>query len=544
MKETLRKLITEAAEKLDYPETDFLIERPKQPEHGNYSSNIALTLTKSLRRNPMEIAGELVKELEYDSSVILDVEVAPPGFINFFLTHDYFRDRLRAIHAAGKEYGKHQPDQRPTVLVEFVSANPTGPLNIGHGRQAVLGDTIANLLEWNGYDVTREYYYNDAGRQMRVLAESVRSRYHEVVGGEEFPFPEDGYQGEYIQDIAGELADEYSDTLLEEEDESKFLEAAEDAVFRDIQSTLDRLGITFDSFYNEQSVYDAGTLDWVLERFSAKGYSYEEDDAVWFKSTEFGLDQDRVMVKSSGEPTYRLPDIAYHTTKIERGFDRIIDLFGADHHAAFPDVLAGLKALGYSTENIEVYLHQFVTLMREGKKVKMSTRKANYVTLDELLDSVGSDVVRYFFNMRTMNSHLNFDLDLALKQSEENPVFYLQYAHARICSIFKKMRNRGMEFPDEGPDLSLLREDEEIGLMEKMEEFPEVVESCGDNPEPLHLCNYLQDLATALHKFYTEHWVLTDDAPLSHARLYLIEGARIILENGLTILGIDAPEKM
>lgn len=543
MREQLHEIIARTVDNLEYPQTDFLIERPRQPEHGNYSSNVALTLTQELQRNPMDIAGEIVEELEYESSDILHVEVAKPGFINFFLTHDYFRNQLQLIHESGGNYGRKSRDPRPMALIEFVSANPTGPLNIGHGRQAVLGDTIANILEWNGYDVTREYYYNDAGRQMRVLAQSVRSRYHELLDSD-FPFPEDGYEGEYIREIAQRLIDEYDDTLLAEEDDAKFLEAAESAVFEDIRSTLERLGISFDSYFNEQSVYEDGTLDRVLETFRENGYSYEEDDAVWFRSTEFGLDQDRVMVKSTGEPTYRLPDIAYHTKKIERGFDRIIDIFGADHHAAFPDVLAGLKALSYSTENIEVHLHQFVTLMREGKKVKMSTRRANYVTLDELLDEVGADVVRYFFNMRTMNSHLNFDLDLALKQSEENPVFYLQYAHARICSIYRKMENRDVEYDSGEPDLSLLREDEEIALMEKMEEFPEVVESCAENPEPLHLCNYLQDLATALHKFYTEHWVLTDDLPVSRARLYLIEGARIILENGLTILGINAPERM
>ena len=535
------RIVADAANKLDYPETEFLIERPKQPEHGNFSTNIALTLTKELKRNPMEIAEDLVEALEYDSNVISQVMVAPPGFINFYLTKDYFRDQMSVIYEHGDEYGKKESNGQ-SALIEFVSANPTGPLTIGHGRQAVLGDTIANFLEWNGYDVNREYYYNNAGRQMRVLAESVKSHYFDLVG-EKFPFPEDGYQGEYIKDIAQSLVDEYDDTLVEKDDLAIFQEAAENAVFADINSTLERLGIKFDNYYNEQSLYDDGTIDTVLKEFKERGYSYEEEGAVWFKATEFDQEQDRVIVKSTGEPTYRLPDMAYHTTKLDRDFDRIIDLFGADHHAAYPDVLAGLQALGYETDSIEVHLHQFVTLLREGKKVKMSTRKANYVTLDELLDEVGVDVVRYFFNMRTMNSHLNFDLDLALKQSDENPVFYLQYAHARICSIFDKAEERGVE-KTASPDLSLLGEEDEINLMEKMLEFPDVVDVCEHHLEPLNMCNYLQELATALHKFYTEHWVITDNLPMTQARLYLIDAARIVLSNGLKILGITAPEKM
>lgn len=543
MNDYLYRIVAEAAHSLDLPNTEFLIERPKQKEHGNYSSNIALTLTRELHRNPLEIAEEIAEQIEYDPERIEEVKVAPPGFINFFLTKDYFRNQLTAIHAAGENYGRHQKDSAPTALVEFVSANPTGPLTIGHGRQGVLGDTIANILEWNGYAVTREYYYNNAGRQMRVLAESVKARYYELLD-EPYTFPEDGYQGEYIRDIAQRLIDEHDDVLLESDDLAVFQEAAESAVFDDIRATLNRLGIRFDKYYNEQSLYDDGTIDWVLKTLKEKGYSYEADGAVWFKATAFDQEQDRVIVKGTGEPTYRLPDIAYHTKKVDRDFDRIIDIFGADHHAAFPDVLAGLQALDYRVDNIEVYLHQFVTLIREGKKVKMSTRKANYVTLDELLDEVGSDVVRYFFNMRTMNSHLNFDLDLALKQSDENPVFYLQYAHARICSIFSKADERDVPPSETSPDLALLKEKEEIDLIEKMVEFPEVIKSSAVSLEPLHLCNYLQDLATTLHKFYTEHWVITDNLPLTHARLYLIDAARIILANGLHLLGITAPTRM
>ncbi len=544
MKEFLRRIIAEAVASLDFPTTDFLIERPAQKEHGNYSSNVALTLTRELRRNPLEIANEIKDALEFTSADIEEVKVAPPGFINFYLSKDYFRDQVIQIHSAGEQYGRLQLDEPETALVEFVSANPTGPLNIGHGRQAVLGDTISNILEWNGYDVTREYYYNDAGRQMRVLAESVKARYYELLD-KEYPFPDDGYQGEYIRDIARTLVDDYSEELLDSDDLDPFLSRAEKLVFEDINSTLERLGIFFDNYYNERSLYDDGTIDKVLATFEEKNYSYEAEGAVWFKAEEFGLEQNRVIVKSTGEPTYRLPDIAYHSKKIERGFDRIIDIFGADHHAAYPDVLAGLKALGYSTENIEVLLHQFVTLFRDGKKMKMSTRKANYVTLDELMDEVGVDVVRYFFLMRTMNSHLNFDMDLALKQSDENPVFYLQYAHARICNIFKKGEERDIYASEQQPNLSLLGEKAEIELMEKMADFPEAIEKCGNTLEPLHLCTYLQELATVLHKFYTDHLVLDkSNLPMTQARLYLIDATRIVLANGLSILGVNAPERM
>jgi len=544
MKEHLRRLIADAVTSLDFPSTDFLIERPAQKEHGNYSSNVALTLTRELRRNPLEIANEIKNALQFDTNDIQEVRVAPPGFINFHLSKDYFRKQIAEIHSAGEQFGQLELDESQTAIVEFVSANPTGPLTIGHGRQAVLGDTISNLLTWNGYDVTREYYYNNAGRQMRVLAESVKSRYYELLD-KDYPFPEDGYQGEYIRDIAQSLIDDHGEALLETEDLDPFLDRAEKMVFDDINGTLERLGVIFDNYYNERSLYEDGTIDKVLNTFEEKDYSYEAEGAVWFKAEEFGLEQNRVIVKSTGEPTYRLPDIAYHTKKIERGFDRIIDIFGADHHAAYPDVIAGLKALGYSTDHIKVLLHQFVTLYREGKKMKMSTRKANYVTLDELMDEVGVDVVRYFFLMRTMNSHLNFDLDLALKQSDENPVFYLQYAHARICNIFKKGEERDIEVAEQQPDLSLLGEESEIELMEKMVDFPEIIEKCGNTLEPLHLCTYLQELASVLHKFYTDHLVLDQsNLPMTQARLYLIDAARIVLANGLSILGVNAPERM
>ncbi|MFQ6618749.1 MAG: arginine--tRNA ligase, partial [Fidelibacterota bacterium] len=426
--------------------------------------------------------------------------------------------------------------------VEFVSANPTGPLSVGHGRQAVLGDTIANILQWNGYDVTREYYFNNAGRQMRLLGLSVKIRYLQLLG-EDIPFPEEGYQGEYIIDIAKKIFIKYGDTKIAESEEGFFKEFAEKEVFEDIKSTLSKLGVKFDVFYNEHSLYESGKLQEVVDDLRKKGLIYEKDGAIWFKTSRFGGDKDRVIIKSSGEPTYRLPDIAYHREKFRRGFQYIVDIFGADHHATYPDVLAGLRALGYNSENVKVLIHQFVTLTRNGKQVKMSTRKANFVTLDELLGEVGNDVVRYFFLMRNMNSHLNFDLSVAKKESEENPVYYLQYAHARICNILKYAREKSIKKERE-IDFSLLSSREEVDLMKVLAGFPDTVFLILESLEPQHLTTYLQELATIFHKFYTEHRVVSRDRKLTAARLALVKGTKTVLANGLKLLGISTPEYM
>jgi arginyl-tRNA synthetase len=426
--------------------------------------------------------------------------------------------------------------------VEFVSANPTGPLTIGHGRQAVLGDTIANFLEWVGYRVTREYYFNNAGRQMRVLGESVRLRYLELLG-EPVEFPEDHYQGEYIRDIARHILKKYGDSLKDSSDITIFKDTAEQLIFQDIKKTLARLGIEFDSFFNEKDLYDNGDIEQVIQFFKEKGLAYEKDGALWFKSTEFGLEKDRVIVKSTGEPTYRLPDIAYHRTKFERGYDLIVDLFGADHISTYPDVLAGLKALGYDTSRVKVLIHQFVTLYRGKEKVKMSTRKATFVTLDELLDEVGADVTRWFFLMRSMDSHLNFDLELAKTQSDENPVYYNQYAHARICSILRNAEEQGVRFQNTRA-FHRLQDPAELDLMKKLREFPGMVEHIAREYTPHQLTQYLSEVSTAFHKFYTECRVLSDDAELTQARLGLCLATKTVLANGFKILGVSAPERM
>ncbi|HOG76584.1 MAG TPA: arginine--tRNA ligase, partial [Candidatus Marinimicrobia bacterium] len=440
-----------------------------------------------------------------------------PGFINFFLSPRVLQRIVAEILKAGENYGKLDIGKNQRVQVEFVSANPTGPLTVGHGRQAVLGDTVARILEWVGYRVDREYYYNDAGRQMRILGHSVYWRYRQLLGWEG-EFPEDHYQGEYIVEIAREVLNKYGDSLQDDPDHEAFRITAEEKIFADIKQTLERLGVVFDSFYNEKSLYENGQVNAVLEKMKAIGASYEKDGAIWFRAGLYGGTDDRVLWKSVvDEATYRLPDIAYHVTKFERGYDLIIDIFGADHHATYPDVLAGLRALGYDTSRIKVLIHQFVTLIKGGEKVKMSTRKANYVTLDELIDDVGPDVARYFFLMRGMKSHLNFDLDLAKTESEENPVFYLQYAHARICSI---LRNAATKKLAGGNDfnMALLKEEETLSLLNALGEFKEVIEICVSTLEPQHLTTYLQKVATAFHKFYTIHRVISNDAELSQAR--------------------------
>ena len=520
----------------------IVLNKPKEEEHGDFASNLAMQLAGILKKKPREIADEICNFIRRDQKYISKIEIAGPGFINFFAANENLFQQLDLLLKAGHEYGKSNIGSGEKAMVEFVSANPTGPLTIGHGRQAVLGDTIANLLETIGYQVTREYYFNNAGRQMRILGNSVKLRYLELLG-ETITFPEDHYQGEYIIDIARDLIEKYSDSLKNKEDVTVFKDAAEQAIFENIKSTVNRLGFSFDVFYNENSLYETGKINEVIEALNSKGFIEKRDGATWFLTTKLGSDQDRVFVKSSGEPTYRLPDTAYHIEKVKRGFDLIIDIFGADHIATYPDVLSALDVLGYPVEHIKVLIHQFVTLTEGGEKVKMSTRKANFVTLDELMDEVGVDVTRYFFLMRQMNAHLNFDLALAKTQSDENPVFYIQYAHARICSIIALAGERGIAL-EKSRDLTVLTEISEINLIKYLIAFPGTVESSAISYEPHRLVGYLFDLATMFHKFYTECRVINDEPVLTQARLALIDATRIVIANGLKILGITAPDKM
>lgn len=542
MKEYLYSAFREAENKIpELKEISISFDVPKSIEHGDLSSNAAMLLTKRLKKNPKVIAQEIIDALELNKSVISKVEIAGPGFINFFFSKDYVTKIIKEILDKKDKFGKSDKFKGKRANVEFVSANPTGPLTVGHGRNAVVGDTVANLLEWIGYDVEREYYFNNAGRQMRVLGDSVKYRYLEILG-DKIEFPQDYYQGEYIKDIAMQLFIKYGDSLRNEDPESIFKDTAEQEIFFDIKKSLANLGINHKIFFNENSLYEEGKINELLKTFKEKNLTYEKDGAVWLKLSELGQPEDKVMVKSSGEPTYRLPDIAYHSVKLQRGYDLLIDLFGSDHNATYPDVMAGLKALGYDSSKVKVLIHQFVTIMDGGEVVKMSTRKANYITLDELNGEVGKDVVRYFFNMRNINSHMIFDLAMAKKQSDENPVFYVQYAHARINSILRRVQEEQLEVSIN--HLELLSHEDEQALLKTLHQFSEEVLLSAKELETHRICTYLYELAAAYHKFNRTSRILGTERHLAEARLTLAYATMIVIKNGLSILGVSAPEEM
>ncbi|MCX6135039.1 MAG: arginine--tRNA ligase [Ignavibacteriales bacterium] len=552
MKRYLSEKVTTALASLNYEGAAKLtFDKPRDEAHGDLTTNIAMLLAKSLGKNPRALAQEITGALKVEPEFVSKVEIAGPGFINFRFTEKFFNHQVGTLLSQGESFGRSNAGGNKKTQVEFVSANPTGPLSVGHGRQAAIGDTIANLLEWTGHDVIREYYYNNAGRQMRLLAESTFARYRQI-SDPAFPFPEDGYQGLYIIEIAKRLSEARGDELAGMEKEKAIEECktyAEQVLFEAIKNVLGRMGIKFDVFFNEDSLYKSGKIQEVIEEFRRLELAYDSEGAVWLKATSLGLDQDRVIVKSTGEPTYRLPDIAYHREKFRRGFEFVVDVFGADHIATIPDVLAGVKALGYDPDKVKVVIHQFVTLWRDGQEVKMSKRTANMVTLDELIEEVGSDAVRYFFLMRGVSTHLAFDLNLALEQSDKNPVYYVQYAHARIASILRFAESEGLysSVPGAGEpavSFSLLVQPEEVALVKLLLEFPEIVESSCFGFEPQRLTTYLHDAATAFHKFYHEHRVVTPDRDLSVARLALCSATRTVLANGCKILGISAPDRM
>ena len=541
LKQQITDAVSASLTSLSFPEKDFSLAPPKNPEFGDLSTNVSLLLTRDLKKPPLEIAQSIADELNKElPHHISEISVTPPGFINFKVTESFYQSKVKTILDAGDSFGKGSHGDGKTANVEFVSANPTGPLTVGHGRNAVLGDTVSSILEWHGFEVTREYYFNDAGRQMRILGQSVEARYFEILD-QDVEFPQEGYQGSYIKDIAQSIMDEQGSDLPTSD--PSFKEKAEESIFEDIKKSLLNLGIHFDQFTNEKTFYDNGEIDKFLGELQDKDLIYEKDGATWFKATALGKDQDRVYIKSTGEPTYRVPDTAYHRDKINRGFDLIVDIFGADHTDSYPDVLLALESLGLKTDHIRVLVYQFVTLLRDGEKIKMSTRKANFVTMDELINEVGPDVVRYFFIMRSMNTHLDFDLELATDQSDKNPVFYLQYAHARICNIIKHGKESGLELTQDF-DSSLLSHPDEINLIRYMVRFPEIMDLAYENLEPQIIANMLQELATRFHKFYGQCHVITEDRALSNARLALITAVKIIMGNGLKILGLSAPERM
>lgn len=517
------------------------LETPRDTSHGDVATNVAMKLAKVLRNNPRNIAGKIVEKISLDPAKIASAKVAGPGFINFRYADQYLTSALQDLLDAGSDYGKSNDRSGKKVLVEFVSANPTGPLTVGHGRNAVLGDTVARLFEWTGADVDREYYFNNAGRQMRMLGQSVQARYLQALG-KDSELPEGGYEGEYIKEIAGILIEKHGDSLAENKDETVFKDEAESAIFDQIQTTLKRMNISMDSFFNENTLYENGSIDKVVKAFREKEMAYEEDGAVWFKTTAFGKDKDTVLIKSTGEPTYRLPDIAYHANKQDRGYDLCIDVFGADHIDTYPDVMNGLSVLGYDPKKVEVLVYQFVTLVQDGMPYKMSTRKANFVTLDELMDDVGEDVTRFFFLMRSPNTHLEFDVARAKEAGEKNPVFYLQYAYARIQSILRKIEE--MDDNTSELNLNLLNHEAEITLIKKMLAFPEAITLATDHKEPHRVITYLNELASDFTSFYHDCRIIGVEPDLMKARTELARGVAQVLANGLEILGISAPDRM
>ncbi len=518
--------------------SDWSINVNNQEGFGDYSSNIALKLAKILKKAPIEIAKSIANHPNTSENVFT-LSSSEPGFVNFHISNDYYLEILKQIISESENFGKKKKLNQ-SANVEFVSCNPTGPLTVGHGRQAILGDMVSNILTWNGYDVTREYYYNDAGKQMRVLAESCYAKYAQQIG-KKVEMPENGYVGTYLDEIAEKIINKHGKDL--ESDNPIFRDFTEKEIFENIKNTLDSIGIKFDVFTKEGTFYENGAIEDVLKILKEKNLSYEKDGAVWFKTSNLNKEEDKVLVKSSGEPTYRLPDIAYHADKVDRGFDLIVDIFGADHIDTYPDVILGLKCLDKKTDHIKVVIHQFVTIKKSGEIVKMSTRKANFITLDELKDELSSDIIRYFFIMRGANSHLDFDLDLAKDESEKNPVYYLQYANARISNLLKRYDK---EIPlDSKIDYSQLKEKDEIVLAKLLSEFPSKMEHVLHSLEPRKIATYLEEVAAAYHKFYGNHKVINpQNTGLSSARKKLCEATKIILTNGLSILGISAPERM
>ncbi len=529
---------------------EIQIEKPTDRKFGDFSTNVALVLAKECRMNPRQLAEKISGNLVFRENTVRDTAIAGPGFINFYLEPAFIMQSAEQIIVEGGHFGSTCRGKGKKAIVEYVSANPTGPLTIGRGRGGVLGDCIANLLETQGYEVTREYYFNDAGRQMTILAESVRLRYRELCG-RTVAFPETHYQGDYIRDIAARMHEKHGQTLADADGLDEFKQAAETVIFTHIKQTLHRLGIRHDSYFNEHKLYledDSGRSanDRVVEALKEKGFVSEYDGATWFTTTKLGQEKDKVLIKSSGEPSYRLPDIAYHVTKFERGFSEIVNVFGADHIDEYPDVVEALNILGYEGDRIRVAINQFVTTTVNGETVKMSTRKGNADLLDDLIDDVGADATRLFFIMRGKDSHLNFDVELAKKQSKDNPVFYLQYAHARICSLLR-MAEKEIGFSSDGSGahhMQLLDSEHELRLAFGLADYPLVIENCIRLLEPQKMVEYLHSVAELYHRFYQECPILKAEPDIRTARLFLSVATRQVLRNGFGILGVTAPESM
>ena len=586
LKTHLIQLLTDAVAKLQANGTlpaelspDVMIERTRDRAHGDFASNLALLLAKPARRKPREIAELLVAVIKLGGEVT-KIEIAGPGFINFFLGNEAWHAVIDDILEQGEHYGRSEFGRGQRIQVEFVSANPTGPLHVGHGRGAAYGAAVADLLEAIGYEVHREYYVNDAGRQMDILAASVYLRYLDLCG-ETVTFPANGYQGDYVWDIAASLhrehgaalqhpvADVYQDvppdepaggdkeahidgviersrTLLGQTQYRLVFDEGLNAILGNIRQDLKEFGVVYDEWFSERSLSDNQAVEAGIERLQQSGHVYEKNGALWFSSTDFGDEKDRVIVRDNGQTTYFASDIAYHANKLERGYDRVIDIWGADHHGYVPRVKAALKALGDDPDKLDVLLVQFAILYRHGEKAQMSTRSGEFVTLRELRNEVGNDAARFFYVMRKCEQHMDFDLDLAKSQSNDNPVYYIQYAHARVRSVFRQLQEKQFSWDraagNEG--VSTLSETHELELMINLSRYPEILEAAALNHEPHQLVHYLRELANDFHTYYNAHTFLVDDARVRNARLNLIEATRQVIANGLGLLGVSAPDTM
>jgi arginyl-tRNA synthetase len=586
MKSLLTQLLSDAVQTLqtqgDLPQDASInigLERTRDRQHGDFASNLAMVLCKQARSKPRDLAEKLVAALPASEQVI-KVEIAGPGFINFYLAPAAYHAAIGQILAQGEQYGRSDIGQGKSVQVEFVSANPTGPLHVGHGRGAAYGATVADLLDAVGYKVHREYYVNDAGRQMNILATSVYLRYLDLCG-EEITFPANGYKGDYVWDIGASLHRKHGDALRHSAEEVfKDLPADEpdggdkethidglinrtmsllgethyretfdlglDSILENIRRDLEEFGVHYDEWFSERSLTDSSSVENAIQRLKSSGHIYEEKGALWFRSTDFGDEKDRVVVRDNGQITYFASDIAYHMNKLERGYDRVIDIWGADHHGYVPRVKAALTALGDDADKLDVLLVQFAVLYRGGEKVQMSTRSGEFVTLRELRHEVGNDAARFFYVMRKCEQHMDFDLDLAKSQSNDNPIYYIQYAHARVASVLRQMEEKGLQWnQDNGKQqLARLTEAHEDALMVSLSRYPELVETAAINHEPHQIAHFLRDLANEFHTYYNAHQFLVDDTDLRDARLSLIQATRQVVANGLGLLGVSAPDSM
>lgn len=525
---------------------NVILETPKDKANGDYSTNMAMQLARVAKKAPRMIAEELVANFEQSKAAIEKIEIAGPGFINFHMDNSYVTKIIPTILNLGENYGESKVGNGQKIQVEFVSANPTGNLHLGHARGAAVGDSLCNILDKAGYDVSREYYINDAGNQINNLALSVEARYFQALGLDK-EMPEDGYHGQDIIEIGKKLAEEFGERFTHEDEQARFDFFREYGLkyeLSKLKEDLEEFRVPFDVWYSETSLYENGKIDEALSDLRDRGHIYEQDGATWFRSTELGDDKDRVLIKQDGSYTYLTPDIAYHRDKFARGFEKLINIWGADHHGYIPRMKAAIEALGHEQDQLEVEIIQLVHLYKDGEKMKMSKRTGKAVTMRDLVDEVGLDATRYFFAMRSADTHMDFDLDLAVSQSNDNPVYYAQYAHARICSILRQGKELGYEL-DGKYDLSLITSEKEFDVLKKLGDFPQVIAEAAEKRLPHRITNYIFDLASTFHSFYNAEKVLDqENVERSKARLALIQSVRITLHNALSLIGVSAPEKM